>query len=318
MPTLHFQLFGNHCVVRQGSEAGEIHLLPAARSLLAYLLINREQRHSRDVLAEVFWQHDAERARKCLRTTLWRLRSELEGEADGGAYLLVSPQGEIAFNTASDHWLDVAAFEEGVARGLARLGPEMAAADAAALEAACACYRGDLLQSVYDDWAIRERERLRLLYLRALTGLLCYYRRVGDYEQGLACGERILAMDPLREKVHREMMRLHARQGQRVLAVRQYEWCRTVLEEELGIGPMPETEAVFQQITGEANGNRNQGGRRERPVSLQQAVQQVAASMQAVEQTQAQLEQARVQLKQAMQMLRRLVERGADEGQRPK
>lgn len=324
MPTLQFQLFGNHCVVRHDGDQGEIHLLPAARSLLAYLLIYRQQSHSRDVLAEVFWQHDEQRARKCLRTTLWRLRSELEGDDSSAHYLLVSPQGDIAFNNNSDHWLDVAAFEDGVARGLASLGPGTTPGEAEALEAACACYQGDLLQSVYDDWAIRERERLRLLYLRAMTGLMCHYRRAGAFEEGLACGQRILEMDPLREKVHREMMRLYTRLGQRALAVRQYELCRDVLAAELGIGPMPETEAVYEQIARVDSarvlpGREGRATRREKPASLQQAVQQVAVAMQAMEHTQVQLKQTQAQLKQAMHLLLRLVERSTgDETSQPK
>jgi DNA-binding SARP family transcriptional activator len=43
-------------------------------------------------------------------------------------------------------------------------------------------------------------------------------------------------------------MRLYASAGQRQLAIRQYDYCRDLLASELDISPMPETEALHQQI----------------------------------------------------------------------
>jgi DNA-binding SARP family transcriptional activator len=244
MSGLRFYLFGNHCVARFGAEGQEIKLLPAARGLLAYLLIHRQQRHSREALADAFWSHDAEHARGCLRTALWRLRRDLEGQGPAG-WLLAGADGEIGLNP-NGYWLDIAAFESGLAHGLAR--PALDGDEAAALEDACRLYAGDLLQALYDDWAIRERERLRLLYIRGLSALLTYYRQEKLHEAGLDCAERILALDPLREEVHRDMMRLYAGLGQRSQALQQYGRCRQALEDELGARPMAETTALYRRL----------------------------------------------------------------------
>jgi DNA-binding SARP family transcriptional activator len=43
-------------------------------------------------------------------------------------------------------------------------------------------------------------------------------------------------------------MRLHAAMGNRAEALRIFDRCRTLLREELGTSPSPQTEAVFMEI----------------------------------------------------------------------
>jgi predicted ATPase len=58
----------------------------------------------------------------------------------------------------------------------------------------------------------------------------------------------LLALDPLREGSHRLLMRLLARNGQLNAAMQQYEQCRAVLDEELGIAPSPPTRQLHQRL----------------------------------------------------------------------
>ena len=69
-------------------------------------------------------------------------------------------------------------------------------------------------------------------------------RRPPRWMTALRCGQQILTLDPLREDVHRELIRLHLRRGHRALALHQYEQCRAVLDDELGVEPMEETRAL--------------------------------------------------------------------------
>lgn len=110
-------------------------------------------------------------------------------------------------------------------------------------------YTGDLLDGVYEDWALSARENERLLFLKGLTYLMQYFRQAQEFERGLEAGQKILSLDPLREDVHREMMHMYLENGQRALAARQYEICRESLEDELGIAPMEETRLLFERIT---------------------------------------------------------------------
>jgi DNA-binding SARP family transcriptional activator len=244
MALLRIQLLGAVRVFH-ADHAYDARLTQTLQPLLAWLVLNRKKTHAREALTELFWGEQREdRARRCLSTALWRLKQALEPDGVRPGAYLISTTGTVGFNNDSDHWLDVAAFEEGV--GLLRtLGHRTGnAQDWLRAEAAIGHYTGDLLEGFYEDWAIRERERLRLLYLDSLTTLLTHYSQAAAHDDALRCGQQILALDPLREDIHRELIRLHLHRGHRALALHQYEQCRAVLEDELGVEPMEETRAL--------------------------------------------------------------------------
>ena len=252
MGALRIRLFGT-VHVSHDDRRQDPRPIHAVQGLLAYLLINRHRHHPREVLAGLFWGEQAEaRARSCLSTALWRLRRLLEPPGIArGTYLATFGSDEVAFNTDSDHWLDVAEFEAGV-----RLRPET---DWTGVETAASHYVGDLLEGFYDEWALRERERLRIIYLDSLARLLRHHAESDAVEGALACGRRILELDPLREDVHRELIRLHLRNGHRATALRQYQTCRALLREELGVEPTEETQVLYDTIISE--GARRHGAR---------------------------------------------------------
>lgn len=246
MSALHVRLFGRLRVVH-GDYPSELRVTPAVQRLLAYLLLERHRTHPREKLANLLWNDcDEDRARTCLRTTLCRLRRLLKsGGVLPDTYLLATPEGEVGFNRESDHWLDVAAFEECATRVLAQPVHDIAAADAQQLEDTLQLYTGDLLEVFYDDWVLWERDRLQRLYLNSLAHLLRYHKHHGAFERGLEFGHRILLHDPLREEIHREIMGLYMENGQRALAAQQYRICREQLAAELSIQPMEETRALY-------------------------------------------------------------------------
>ncbi len=188
MGTLRIWLFGRLRLDHENFPVDPA-LLHPVQSLFAYLLLHRERTHSREMLADVFWGNRSDgKARRCLNTALWRLRSALEPEGiDRGAYLISTDAGELGFNCASDHWLDVAVFEERVRQALASPSHQVEEADVQCLRESMQLCRAELLEGFYDDWVLRERERLRLLYLRCLRRLMHAYRQQGALEESLAC-----------------------------------------------------------------------------------------------------------------------------------
>jgi DNA-binding SARP family transcriptional activator len=265
-----------------------------AYSLLCFLLLNRGRSHHRERLAALFWgDHSQERARSCLNTALWRLRQALEPDAaQRGTYLVTTGAGEVGFNQESDYWLDVATFEESCDQVLAGPVEAMQAADVEVLEKAIGLYSGELLEGLYEDWALRERERLRRLYLNSLARLMQYHKHHQALEAALACGQRILDQAPLREEIHREMMRLYLANGQRARAVRQYQICSEVLDSELGIPPMEETQTLFTQIVGGAESHPAAGAGAPEPVDYKRAVEQLRLATQSFDEARAQLDRA--------------------------
>jgi DNA-binding SARP family transcriptional activator len=293
MSPLRIYLFGSFQITHSNWQS-PLKVPRSGQTLLAYLLLQRQRSHPRELLASLFWgDYCQERARCCLNTTLWRLRRVLEPEEiPRGTYLLTTDTGEVGFNPESDYWLDVAAFEEQAGLALAKPIQAIEATDVQILKNALRLYTGELVEGLYDDWALRERERLRRLYLNSLAHLLHYHKRHGAFEESLACGQKILDQDPLREEIHREMMRLYCESGQRPLAVRQYERCCEVLATELDIPPMEETQALYTQIVHGANPCRTDSTPTAKPGGYQQVLHQLRLARQEFDQAQAQLEHA--------------------------
>jgi DNA-binding SARP family transcriptional activator len=221
-----------------------------ARSLFAYLAVNRDRRHTRDLLAGLFWPDLPEtKARRRLSQALWQVQDVLAETSGGEPYLLTTTDA-VVFNVAAPYWLDVDQFER--ALDAVETGEQIDAEERwlalDQLSAGVELYRGDFLAGFYDDWVTFEQERLRERYLTALTMLVDLHAGAGDNQQALAYARRLTNHDPLREEAHRAAIRLYFLLGRVNDALQQYERCRTVLVDELGTEPSPETQALYERI----------------------------------------------------------------------
>jgi len=104
-------------------------------------------------------------------------------------------------------------------------------------------YRGDFLLGfsvpdapAFDEWALLERERLRLLVIDLLQRLAEDALARQAYDEGAGYTRRSLALDNWREEAYRLLMRLLALAGKRSDALAQFEQCRRLLAENLGPG----------------------------------------------------------------------------------
>ncbi|HEX6385264.1 MAG TPA: BTAD domain-containing putative transcriptional regulator, partial [Anaerolineae bacterium] len=221
------------------------HLPVKAQALLCYLALNSHT-HSRQELVGYFWgESPEEKARVSLRVLLSKVRQHnLE------PYLVITRE-TVTFNRQAAYWLDVEAFENCLERGRD--------ADPAArqelLRQAVDLYRGDFLDGFnpddalgFEEWMLAQRERLRQLALSALDELVQRYIQQETYEPGIEYARRLLALDPWHEGAHRQLMWLLARTGQRGAAIAQYEICRDVLMNELGLEPGEETKELYEKI----------------------------------------------------------------------
>ncbi|HKI01252.1 MAG TPA: BTAD domain-containing putative transcriptional regulator [Thermoanaerobaculia bacterium] len=218
------------------------------RALLVYLVCQRRRAFSRDHLAGLLWpEREPESARHALRQAVYNLRSKL---AEGGSPLVVSNHLEIGLAPESDCWLDVEAFEEALRRGT-----EPEALDPHHLSAAVQLYRGEFLAGFFvrdspsfEDWQVTEQVRLREAAVEVLQRLIDTYRRRGEYRFGVHYARRLVAIDPLSEEAHRELMRLCALSGQRNRALAHYEDLLNLLRDQLGVEPLEETRTLYESI----------------------------------------------------------------------
>ena len=195
----------------------------------------------RDALAALFWPDEAENvAMKNLRQSLYRLRALLGDEdARQDPYLLVT-RSTVQFNPASSFTLDVTSF-------LSHLEQEQ-------LESAVALYQGELLSGFscdslpFEEWLQTEREKLQRLALHALYELTGRSLAQAEVQTAQTLARRQLALEPWRESAHQQLMQALLLLGERSAALAQYEICRSVLAEELGIDPSAATANLAKQI----------------------------------------------------------------------
>ncbi|MCB8966150.1 MAG: hypothetical protein H6660_04570 [Ardenticatenaceae bacterium] len=228
--------------VRQGDVALSELVSAKAHALLYYLAVTARP-HSRQALAGLLWGDLPEAdARRNLRGVVMKLRQIV------GDHLVITHQ-EVAFNQASLFQLDVAEFRQLL---LPAQGQPLTLAQ---LRAAIALYRGDFLADfqvrqapAFEEWVMQQQAQLREMVFTAYHSVILMCREQGLFDVGVAYARQLLLLDPIREDVHRQLMWLLARQGQRSAALAQYEVCRDILARELSLEPAAETAVLYEQI----------------------------------------------------------------------
>ena len=207
------------------------------RALVYYLAAHGAPLRRDQVLA-LFWP-DTPRpsAQQILRTMLHDLRQL------GPNFLRIE---EDRLWLGPDVQVDATSFKA----GLAAPQPQPAG-----LTALLELYRGDFLDGftladtpAFDDWAAQERETYRNLAVDGWAALSRLYEAERNHAAALAALGRALALDPLREDLERDCLRLHYLNGDRAGAVRRYEALCRLLDEEMGVPPMPETRTLYEAI----------------------------------------------------------------------
>ena len=214
-----------------------------ALALLGYLAATGRP-VARAALLGLFWADmPEERGRANLSWTLNRLGALLPG-------LLQADRGNVRLAADQQLLVDLHQFERLAASGNER--------DWAA---AMLLYAGPLMDGLhltacpeFEHWLLIERERIE----QRVTALMQQYvdalEQRGAFADAADALARLLALDPLREEAHRQRMRLLARSGQRTTALAQFESCRRVLADELGLEPERETVALAEAIRAGAVG----------------------------------------------------------------
>jgi predicted ATPase/DNA-binding SARP family transcriptional activator len=232
--------------------AGEsIHLQRRkALALLAYLTATN-QAHSRDVLATLLWhEYDQKAALAGLRRALSSLKRYI------GSECFEIERDSISILCAQHLWVDIHEFRERIHQWQSHDHSQEACPECmASLLKAVELYRDDFMSGFnlpdcpdFDDWQGYERQRFRSDLAGALKWLSDAHATTEKYKQATDYTHRWLLLDNLEEAAHRQLVRLYALAGQRAAALRQYDKCSIVLEEELGVEPSEETQALHKSI----------------------------------------------------------------------
>jgi DNA-binding SARP family transcriptional activator len=212
--------------------------------LFAYFVLNRTRAIGRDELIGALWPHNAPNSQDAaLRTLLSRLRSTLGPSALTG-------RDELALELAEPTWIDVeaAASQLDRARGMLERGDGRVAWALAQVPINIAT-RG-LLPGVQADWLEPRRRELEELRLEALevigrAGLALGGTQLGSAERA---ARALIEAEPYREPGYVLLMRTLAAQGNTAEGLLVFDQLRTLLREQLGSSPSPETIAAHEAL----------------------------------------------------------------------
>ncbi|MDR8389575.1 hypothetical protein NC796_00410 [Aliifodinibius sp. S!AR15-10] len=240
---LHINLFGGFCLKFNGEQIADLDS-PRLQQILAYLILNRSSRQSRQYLAFQFWPDSSEKqALANLRNQLHLLRNVFP-EAE--RYLIVDHKS-LQWNTQVTSISDVAKFEVSV-RQAKQVKKEKDTHQIKALKKAISLYKGPLLPEYYEDWIEHHRVRLKHAYESALQKLIELLENDRNFDEAIYYAKKFIQHDPLNETAWRWLMKLYASDNNRASALQTYRKCANVLKEEFDVRPSRDTTEVYKRL----------------------------------------------------------------------
>jgi DNA-binding SARP family transcriptional activator len=215
------------------------------KQVLEILLAARGHRVTTDRIAELLWGEQRPKdVAASIQTFVSVLRRHLVSDRDRARELVVTEQEAYRFGSDLVE-LDLDRFDE----LLERSSREPTRQARRSLEQALALVRGEVLEDEpYAVWAqdLRGSYQGRVLgvHLEAADAALAEL----DFDAALAHGEAAVALDRFSERAHRGAMLALYALGRQHDALRGYRTLRSLLAEELGLEPTPETRALEAAI----------------------------------------------------------------------
>lgn len=249
---LRVRALGNFRVWRGGQELGaKAWGREKARQLFHLLLAHRGQFLPKTRIIDTLWPDlELSGADGTFRVALNALNKALEPERQGKQEPRFVLRQGTAYGLAGGQevWVDAGEFERLLDEALA---VEAAGEDPTALcRQALELYEGDFLAEYpqYEAWCERERERLADRFVDAGLRLARLLAARGDDGAAAHWATRVIERRPVAEEAYRLLMTAQYRQGDRAGAIRTYDRCVVVLDDELDVDPMPETQALYDKI----------------------------------------------------------------------
>lgn len=116
-------------------------------------------------------------------------------------------------------------------------------------ERALALVRGPLLDDApYAEWALPLRDLYAERHERLLLDLAEDYLDAGRPDVAVGHARSVLELHPTRERAYRLLIAAHYLDGNQDQALATYRQCVRVLDEELGVRPLPETEQAYLAV----------------------------------------------------------------------
>jgi DNA-binding SARP family transcriptional activator len=254
-PTLQVRFFGHFEMLCDG-ETMPLGRNGKALTILKCLLANRTRPVSQDHLMGWLWpESNLKKARWSLNSAIHGLRKLLSGCSSSVSinYVLLE-DGYYRLSPGVRVTMDVDDFDRHHERGR-RLEKDLRMREAAVeYEKAIGLYRDEyLVEDLYEDWTMVERERLANAYIDILGRLAIHYMEIGQHQESIRACYRVLEKDRCHEDSYRLLMQCYTRLGLRARALHQYRMCERILGQEYGTSPSPETRSLYLKFLRDAS-----------------------------------------------------------------
>ena len=217
------------------------------RELIAYLVANPSGAPKERIIEELWPEVDPKTAAARFDRYATLVRSLARGTEESRMY--IERVGETSYRLEDGAWwIDAWEFERLIAD--AEHGDD--AADAISrFREAMTLYGGEFCDDSYYPWLEDVRERFRNLFVEAAARLAYLLSTAERHDEALSILDKATKIDPVCEDLVRRAMAIEAALGRRAAAVTRYRRFEALMDEQLGVEPDPETQALVRQL-GEA------------------------------------------------------------------
>jgi DNA-binding SARP family transcriptional activator len=269
MASLQIYLLGNfHILVNHQKIRSDLWQSRQLRTILKLLIIQRSKPVPANQIIEKIWPDKAhEKAAQHLYVRISQIRNILKkfGLQDciqtiAGGYIFQC-EPNLEENGERSFWIDVDEFERMADQGREHLENKAFNHAITHFKKAINLYSADfLIEDLYEDWTISERERLRDRHLMVLTEMAEAYAQTGRYRHAIDVCQKVLSVDPCRESTFVQLMLYYYHLGERSKSLEVFERCQKTLSEEMEVDPDSYTQELAQKIrAGELGGNNGNG-----------------------------------------------------------
>jgi len=214
--------------------------------LIQYLISNR-QRHAlhKEKIMDHLWEDGGDRDFKVAMHGVNKVLEPERPSRTEPSYVI--RQGVSYQLDLNKIWIDVDALEHYIIIGNEAFGEDEEISKIA-YKSAIALYQGVYLPNrVFEDWSSEEREKTQILILGAYVILAEILLNEKPLES-IRLAQCAIAIDKTWEDAYRLQMQAYIIKGNRPQAIKAYQKCADVLDEEYGIDPLPATKKLLEEI----------------------------------------------------------------------
>jgi DNA-binding SARP family transcriptional activator len=244
---IKLQTLGSFNIWRKGEKVSSKEWGRDKTLQLIQYLVSYRQRHAlhKERVMEHLWEEGDDRD---FKVALHGVNKVLEPERPSRTEpIYVERQGVTYQLNLEKVWIDVEAVEKYITLAHEAMQEDIALAKHA-FKAAISLYQGMYLPNrIFEDWSTEQREKIQLLILGGYV-TLAELTIAENPMESVRLAQQAIAIDATWEDAYRIQMKAYIAKGNRPHAIKTYQKCADVLEEEYGIEPLPETKALLKQI----------------------------------------------------------------------